>query len=49
MPKDITQQVKPEEDSHHEEGKSGMQEPLSGSKKIKNRNHSKQNHGEGRS
>lgn len=26
---------------------SGQPEPLSGSKKVKNRNHSRQNHGEG--
>jgi small acid-soluble spore protein P (minor) len=27
--------------------KTGQPEPLSGSKKVKNRNHSRQNHGEG--
>jgi small acid-soluble spore protein P (minor) len=36
------------DDPHQDEGdRTTMREPLSGSKKVKNRNHSRHNHGEG--
>lgn len=37
----VHEQKQPREDD------TTVQEPLSGSKKVKNRNHSRQNHGEG--
>jgi small acid-soluble spore protein P (minor) len=49
MPKTKTQPVpNPHESGHHDEEQNQMQEPLSGSKKVKNRNHSRQKqHSEG--
>ncbi|MEX2415456.1 MAG: small acid-soluble spore protein P [Paenibacillaceae bacterium] len=49
MPKTIPQPV-PEAHEKHEKKKERdtMEEPLSGSKTVKNRNHSRQNKGEGR-
>lgn len=35
------------ENNHHEEFHDTLQEPLSGSKEVKNRNHSRERHGEG--
>jgi len=48
MPKNIPQPV-PEAQEQHEkvEEPNTMAEPLSGSKKVKNRNHSRQNKGGG--
>jgi len=36
------------ENEHDDGDRRTMPKPLSGSKKVKNRNHSRQNHGEGR-
>lgn len=52
MPKHTPQptQSPEDKDNRHEQRGSrpvSMNEPLSGSKKVKNRNHSRQNHGEG--
>ncbi|WP_040952202.1 small acid-soluble spore protein P [Gorillibacterium massiliense] len=48
MPVDNPQPVnQPGENRSRNEGR-GPQEPLSGSKKVKNRNHSRSNKGEGR-
>lgn len=49
MPKDIPQDVTPAADSGDQREREGsrQQEALSGSKKVKNRNHSRQNHGDG--
>lgn len=48
MPVDKPQPVNPPTgEGNREEHGRGPQEPLSGSKKVKNRNHSRQNHGEG--
>jgi small acid-soluble spore protein P (minor) len=49
MPKDIPQPVPEAQENHSqkEEERNTMLEPLSGSKTVKNRNHSRQNHGEG--
>lgn len=47
MPKDIPQPVNPPSGRHTERGHGPNNEPLSGSKKIKNQNHSRQNNGEG--
>ncbi|WP_058300249.1 small acid-soluble spore protein P [Gorillibacterium timonense] len=52
MPVNIPQPVNPPQDEgghkpQKESRSHGGQEPLSGSKKVKNRNHSRQNHGEG--
>ncbi|WP_438435181.1 small acid-soluble spore protein P [Gorillibacterium sp. sgz500922] len=49
MPVDIPQPVNPPHDGEPRKKRdsSGGPEPLSGSKKVKNRNHSRQNHGEG--
>jgi small acid-soluble spore protein P (minor) len=48
MTKNKTQPVQPPTGivNQHEQG-GGQPAPLSGSKKVKNRNHSRQNHGEG--
>ncbi|HEY0828257.1 MAG TPA: small acid-soluble spore protein P [Bacilli bacterium] len=49
MPKDIPQPVNPPTGKTHknEENIKQPNKPLSGSKDVKNRNHSRQNHGEG--
>lgn len=47
MPKDIPQPVQQPEDREEPHRKTRQQPPLSGSKQVKNRNHSRQNHGEG--
>lgn len=49
MPKNIPQPVQPEGQDQRKQKRSGeqIQLPHSGSKKVKNRNHSRQNHGEG--
>jgi small acid-soluble spore protein P (minor) len=48
MTKPEAYSVQQEEHDHEEGDRRTTQEPLSGSKKVKNRNHSRQNHGEGR-
>ena len=48
MPKDIPQPVQAQGlKFKREEEERPAAKPLSGSKKVKNRNHSRQNHGEG--
>lgn len=48
MPVDIPQPTNPPTGADNRDKKGpGGPEPLSGSKKVKNRNHSRQNHGEG--
>jgi small acid-soluble spore protein P (minor) len=48
MPIDKPQATNPPTgEGNREKHGRGQQEPLSGSKKVKNRNHSRQNHGEG--
>jgi small acid-soluble spore protein P (minor) len=50
MPKKTEPVIAPDEareQSDRDQGDGNRQEPLSGSKKVKNRNHSRQNHGEG--
>ena len=49
MPKEIPQPVQKEKDNHGQlnDKLDTQKEPLSGSKKVKNRNHSRNNHGEG--
>jgi small acid-soluble spore protein P (minor) len=48
MPKDKTQVVNPPSGAENQQKQENtQQEPLSGSKSVKNRNHSRQNHGEG--
>lgn len=47
-PKTIPTNVTPQgEEMNHRDNDTGQQEPLSGSHKVKNRNHSRRNHGEG--
>jgi len=50
MPVDIPQPVNPPHEGggdRKKDSRAAGPEPLSGSKKVKNRNHSRQNHGEG--
>ncbi|MBP1992498.1 small acid-soluble spore protein P [Paenibacillus eucommiae] len=47
MSKPKTQPVGSGEPSREREDKGSINEPLSGSKKVKNAQHSRQNHGEG--
>lgn len=47
MPKTITQPINAPSGKNNDHDKAKRNEPLSGSKKVKNRNHSRQNHGEG--
>ena len=48
MSKDKTQPVDPSAGNNNKaEQSDGQPQPLSGSKKVKNKNHSRQNHGEG--
>jgi small acid-soluble spore protein P (minor) len=47
MPKDIPQPVNPPTGQQNQEENRGVQEPLSGSKQVKNRNHSNRRYGEG--
>lgn len=50
MPKNIPQPVPEAEEQHEKKDEHDtMQEPLSGSKTVKNRNHSRQNKGGGSS
>lgn len=47
-PKTVPTNVSPKgEEINAHEGNKGIPEPLSGSHKVKNRNHSRNNHGEG--
>lgn len=47
MPKDIPQPVNPPTGRQNREEHRQPNEPLSGSKKVKNQNHSRHNNGEG--
>lgn len=47
MPKDIPQPVNPPSGQKNQQENRQPNEPLSGSKKVKNQNHSRQNNGEG--
>jgi small acid-soluble spore protein P (minor) len=48
MPKDIPQPVHPPTGAENQEDRAGtVNEPLSGSKKVKDRNHTRHNNGEG--
>ncbi|MCP1310542.1 small acid-soluble spore protein P [Paenibacillus tyrfis] len=47
MPKDIPQAVNPPSGRHNREESRQPNVPLSGSKKVKNQNHSHHNNGEG--
>lgn len=47
MPKDIPQPVNPPAGHPERQQNNKPNEPLSGSKKVKNQNHSRQNNGEG--
>ncbi|MEX2459703.1 MAG: small acid-soluble spore protein P [Paenibacillaceae bacterium] len=48
MSKDKTQPVNtPTDDYNKQAQRNGQPQPLSGSKKVKNQNHSRQNNGEG--
>lgn len=47
MPKDIPQPVNPPSGRQNQVERQQPNEPLSGSKKVKNQNHSRQNNGEG--
>jgi small acid-soluble spore protein P (minor) len=47
MPKNKTQPVNPPSGIENQEEHRTPPQPLSGSKKVKNQNHSRQNHGEG--
>lgn len=47
MPKDIAQPVNPPSGQKNREEKNQPTEPLSGSKKVKQQNHSRHNNGEG--
>jgi small acid-soluble spore protein P (minor) len=48
MPKTKTQPIpNPEAQTHVKHEEKTLNEPLSGSKTVKNRNHSRNNHGEG--
>jgi small acid-soluble spore protein P (minor) len=47
MPKDIPQPVNPPSGRENREEHNQVNEPLSGSKKVKQQNHSRHNNGEG--
>jgi small acid-soluble spore protein P (minor) len=47
MPKTIPQPVNPPGGHKNQEESRNVNEPLSGSKKVKNQNHSRHNNGEG--
>ncbi|MDF2961299.1 MAG: hypothetical protein K0S39_3034 [Paenibacillus sp.] len=47
MPKDVTQAVNPPNGRKNQNEQNQPQEPLSGSKKVKQQNHSRHNNGEG--
>ncbi|MBC8078912.1 MAG: small acid-soluble spore protein P [Gorillibacterium sp.] len=47
MPVNIPQPVDPPTVNHKDKHKDTQPKPLSGSKKVKNRNHSRNNHAEG--
>ncbi|TDF93582.1 small acid-soluble spore protein P [Paenibacillus piri] len=47
MPKDIAQPVNPPSGRSNQKESNQPQEPLSGSKKVKQQNHTRHNNGEG--
>lgn len=47
MPKDIPQPVNPPAGANNREDEASRNEPLAGSKRVKNANHSRHNNGEG--
>ncbi|MDQ1911205.1 small acid-soluble spore protein P [Paenibacillus sp. GD4] len=47
MPKNKTQVVNPPSGRQNQEEHAAQNEPLSGSKRVKNQNHSRHNNGEG--